>query len=74
MPGIHPRPSVRSRLVFGHLETYPAQRQTEDTWTPAHVEETFRAYLRCGLLPRVAYRQWVLSMPKRLRHYRRFSG
>ena len=53
-PGLYrrrrPEKTDYYRLVSGHLETYLAQRQAEEARAPAHVEDTFRAFLRCGLL------------------------
>lgn len=110
--------TILHRVVRENLETYlaPGDLDTDPrSQVPFHVENTFRAYLRCGILahgfcraycagcghdllipfsckgrdicpscatrrmvetsahmvdsvlPRVGYRQWVLSMPKRVR-------
>ena len=45
---------------------------------PAFVEQAFRKYLECGIVahvfPRLAVRQWVLSVPKRLRYFLQRDG
>ena len=110
-----PQKTPLYRIVAGHLETWLAARDLALQPIPGHVEEEFRAYLRCGILffgfararctacgsgfligfsckgrgicpscngrrmaqtaahlvdrviPPVPVRQWVISMPKRLR-------
>jgi hypothetical protein len=105
------------KIIARHFETWLAERSLGDHPVAAHVEEEFRAYLRCGILsfgfararcgtcghdflvafsckgrgvcpscngrrmaqtaahlvdhviPPVPVRQWVISVPKRLRWY-----
>jgi hypothetical protein len=110
-----PHTTPLHRIVSAHLETWLATREQGDEPVPGHVEQEFRAYLRCGILcfgfararcttcghgfligfsckgrgvcpscngrrmaqtaahlvdrviPPVPVRQWVISVPKRLR-------
>jgi hypothetical protein len=44
---------VLHRTVREHLETYLARAGCDDdlrSWVPPHVEQAFRAFLRCGIL------------------------
>ena len=83
-PGPQPQPYRRRRpenttlhrIVRENLESYLAQATEADPMgdgVPDHVENEFRSYLRCGILahifPHVPVRQFVLSVPKRLRPY-----
>jgi hypothetical protein len=54
----------------GHFEAFlnTARRHADGASLPEFVEQEFRDFLTCGVLPRVPVRQWVLSLPYRLRY------
>jgi hypothetical protein len=62
-----PEKTLLHALVRENLEPFLAaarERSPSGRGFPAHVERDLRAYLDCGMVP---VRQWVLSLPRRLR-------
>ncbi len=63
-----PTQTTLHALVAKHLETFLAfAAERSGRALPRYVVEEFRGYLRCGVLPDVRLRHWVLSVPYELR-------
>ena len=76
----HPERTLLYRTVAEHFETWlelasagQFDGQGDHHTPPAQVEKAFRKYLECGIFAhgfaRLPVRQWVLSVPKRIRYY-----
>lgn len=76
----HPERTLLYRTAAEHFETSlelasagQFDGQGDHHTPPAHVEKAFRKYLECGIFAhgfaRLPVRQWMLSVPKRIRYY-----
>ena len=81
----YPERSLLYRTIAEHFETWlelasagQFDGQGDHHTVRSYVRQAFRKYLECGIfahvLTHLPVRQWVLSVPKRLRHFMQRDG